>query len=82
MFLKSWELDLELSAAQQPAWGGCGENQALEGSCLHTDLWGTQQRKELCWDGRNSASKDSPHPIDYHGKAGCQLRGRGTRGSW
>lgn len=44
MFLKSWELDLELSAA----WG---ENEALEAAACTWISGGTQQRKELCWDG-------------------------------
>lgn len=47
MFLKSWELDLELSAA----WGGCGENEALEAAACTWISGETQQRKELCWDG-------------------------------
>lgn len=53
MFLKSWEQpgaqcsDLELSAA----WGECRENQALEAAACTQISGGTQQRKELCWDG-------------------------------
>lgn len=41
MFLKSWELDLELSAAC----GGCVENEALRSSCLKMDLWGNTAEK-------------------------------------